>query len=94
MQLVMSCFRQVYVFLVIETVGQSKPEGAWVLLSEILSLQYIMDVSSNEDHCSSLLSFVNRFVGDRCLDGGSNTLCSQMELHVLNPLQIVSSRDF
>ena len=73
---VMSCFRQVYVFLMIETVSQSEPDGAWVLLSEILSLQCIMDVSSNEDHCSSLLSFVNGFVGDRSLDGGSNTLCS------------------
>ena len=89
---VVSCFRQVYIFLVIKTVGQ--PEGTWVLLSEIISLQCIMDVSSNEDHCSSLLSFVNRFVGDRFLDGSSNTLCSEMKLHVLNPLQIVSSRDF
>ncbi|KAM1195397.1 hypothetical protein ACFX2J_021889 [Malus domestica] len=94
MLLVVSCFRQVHVFLVIETVAQSKPEGAWVLLSEILSLQCIMNVSSDEDHCSSLLSFVNMFVGDRCLDGGSNTLCSEMEFYVLNPLQIVSSRDF
>ena len=83
---VVSCFRQVYVFLVIETVNQSKLEGAWVFLSEILSLQCIMDVSSNEDHCSNLLNFVDRFVGNRCLNGGSNTLCSEMELHVLNPL--------
>ncbi|KAM1892308.1 hypothetical protein ACFX14_035478 [Malus domestica] len=70
MLLVVSCFRQVYVFLVIETVGQSKPEGMWVLLNEVLSLQCIMDVSSNEDHCISLLSFVDRFVGDGCLNGG------------------------
>ncbi|KAM2935902.1 hypothetical protein COP2_033558 [Malus domestica] len=91
---VVSCFRQVYVFLVIEMVGQSKSEGAWVLLSEILSLQCIINVSSNEGYCSSLLSFVNRFVEDRCLDGGFNILYSEMELHVLNPLHIVSSRDF
>ena len=91
---VMSYFRQVYVFLVIETIGQSKPEGACVFFSEVLGLQCIMDDSSNEDHCISLLSFVNRFLGYGCLDYGSNILCSQMELHVLNPLQIVSSRDF
>ncbi|KAM2087775.1 hypothetical protein COP2_032717 [Malus domestica] len=91
---VVSCFRQIYVFLVIEMVGQSKSDGAWVFLNEILSLQCIMNVSSDEDNCSSFLSFVNRFVGDKCLDGGFNTFCSEIELHVLNPLQIVSSRDF
>ena len=91
---VVSCFRQVYVFLVIEMVGQSEPYGAWVLLSEVLSLQSIMDMSSNEDHCSSFLSFVDRFVVGRCLDGGSNTLCNEIDLHVLNPFQIVSSRYF
>ncbi|KAM1115419.1 hypothetical protein ACFX1X_006195 [Malus domestica] len=90
---VVSYFRQVYVFLVIETVGQSKPEGAWVLLSEILSLQCNMNMSSDEDYYSSLLSFVNRFVDDRCLDGGYNTFCNEIEFHVFNPLQIVSSRD-
>ena len=73
---IVSCFRQVDVFLVIETVGQSKPEGVWVLLSEVLSLQCIMDVSSNEDHCISLLSFVNSFASDGCLNGGFNALCS------------------
>ncbi|KAM1692820.1 hypothetical protein ACFX2K_032391 [Malus domestica] len=91
---VMSCFSQVDVFLVIETVGQSKPNGVWVLLNKVLGVQCIMDVSSNKDHCIRLLSFVDRFVIGGCLDGGSNTLCSQMELHVLNSLQIVSSGDF
>ena len=56
---VVSYFRQVNVFLVIETVGQSKPEGAWVFLSEVLGLMCIMDMSSNEDHCSSFLSFID-----------------------------------
>ncbi|KAM1161427.1 hypothetical protein ACFX13_000605 [Malus domestica] len=91
---VLSCFRQVNVFLVIEMVGQSKPEGVWVFFSEVLSLQSIMDVSSNEDHCSSFLSFVDRVVVVRCLNGGFNTLCSKMKLHVLKPLQVVSFRYF
>ncbi|KAB2628727.1 E3 ubiquitin-protein ligase BRE1-like 2 [Pyrus ussuriensis x Pyrus communis] len=62
MVLVVSCFRQVDVFLVIETVGQSKPDSARVIIIKVLSLQSIMDVSSNEDHCNSFLSFVDRFV--------------------------------
>ncbi|KAM2273926.1 hypothetical protein ACFX1S_043796 [Malus domestica] len=89
---VVSCFRQVNVFLVIETIGHSKPDGAWILLSEVLDLQCIMDVSSNEDHCNSFLNFNDWFIVDRFLNGGFNTLCSKMELHILNPLQVVSSR--
>ncbi|KAM1698793.1 hypothetical protein ACFX2K_030221 [Malus domestica] len=91
---IVSCFRQVNVFQVIETIGQSKPEGLWVLLSKVLGLQCIMDVSLNEDHCSSFLIFIDGFVVDMCLNGSSNTFYSKMELHVLNPLQVVSSRDF
>ncbi|KAM2566756.1 hypothetical protein TB1_009216 [Malus domestica] len=91
MLLVMSCFRQVNVFLVIKTIGQSKLEDAWVLLSVILGLQCIIDVSSNKDHCSSFLSFIYEGGVGRCLDGGSNTLYSKIEFHILNPLQVVSS---
>ncbi|KAM0979484.1 hypothetical protein EV2_015830 [Malus domestica] len=87
---VLSCFRQVDVYLVIEMVSQSKSEGVWILLSEVLSMQSIMDVSSNEDNCISFLSFVDRFVIGRCFYGGSNTLCNKMKLHFLNPLQVVS----
>ncbi|KAM2879485.1 hypothetical protein FF1_014976 [Malus domestica] len=91
---VMSCLRQVNVFLVIEAVGQSKSEGAWVLLSEVLGLQCIMNVSSDEDHCSSFLSFVDEVVIGGFLDGGSKTLCGKMKFHALNPLPVGSSRFF
>ena len=90
---VVSCFRQENIFLVIEAIGQSNPVDAWVFLSEVLGLQCIMDVSLDEDYSSSLLSFVNWVVG-RFLDGGSKILCSKMELHVLNPFWVVSSKYF
>ncbi|KAM1390754.1 hypothetical protein ACFX2I_018545 [Malus domestica] len=88
-----SCFRQVNVFLVIEVIGQSEPEGTWIFLCEVLDLQCIMDMSVDEDHSSSFLSFVDGFIVGRFLDNSSKTLCSKMELHIVNPLQVVSSRD-
>ncbi|KAB2612963.1 peroxisomal membrane protein PMP22-like [Pyrus ussuriensis x Pyrus communis] len=81
------CFRLVNVFLVIKTICQGEPEGTWILLCKVLSLQCIMDMSSDEDHSSSFLSFVDGFIVDWFLDGNSKTLCSKMELHILNPLQ-------
>ena len=91
---VLSCFRQVNVFLMVEAIGQSEPEGTWILLCEVLGLQCIMDESADEDHSSSFLSFVDGFVVGRFLDSSSKTLCSKMELHILNPLWVVSSKDF
>ncbi|KAM2344548.1 hypothetical protein ACFXTH_008538 [Malus domestica] len=91
---IVSCFRQVDVFLVIETGQLEQARGCSRPPQRGTRSAEIMDVSSNEDHCSSFLSFVDRFVVGRCLDGSSNTLCSKMKLHVLNPLQVVSSRYF
>ena len=51
-------------------------------------------MSSNEDHCSNFLSFINRFGVGRFLDDGFNTLCSKMELHVLKPFLVVYSKYF
>ncbi|KAM0981744.1 hypothetical protein FF1_014807 [Malus domestica] len=82
---VVSCFRQVNAFLVIEMIGQNESEGTWVLFFEVLGLQCIIEVYTDEDHGSSILSFVNR-VFSRFLDGSSKTLCGKMELQVSNPL--------
>ncbi|KAM2067739.1 hypothetical protein ACFX1T_044043 [Malus domestica] len=90
---VVSYFRQEDVFLVIKAIRQSEPEDTGILLCEVLCLQYIMDVSLNEDHSSSFLSFVDGCIVDWFLDGSSKTLWNE-ELHVLNPLQVVSSGDF
>ena len=72
---IMSCFRQVNVFLVIEAIGQREPDGTWILLYEVLGLQCIRDVSSDEDHSSNFMSFVNGFIVSRFLDSSSKTLC-------------------
>ena len=55
-------------------------------------MQCIMDVSSDEDHSSSFVSFVNEFIVNWFLDSSSKTFCSKVELHILNPLQVASSR--
>ena len=75
---VVSCFRQVNVFLVIEAIGQSELEGKWILLCEILGQQCIMDVFADEDHSSSFMSFVDGFIVSMFLDSSSKTLCIKM----------------
>ncbi|KAM2260747.1 hypothetical protein FF1_042320 [Malus domestica] len=51
-----------------------------------------MDMSSDEDHSSGFFSLANRFI---CCFFNSRTqvLCSEVELHILNPLEVVPSRN-
>ena len=51
-----------------------------------------MNMSSDEDHGSGFLSFANRVV---CLifNGKTQILCSEEELHIFDPLAVVSSKD-
>ncbi|TQD71250.1 hypothetical protein C1H46_043216 [Malus baccata] len=51
-----------------------------------------MNMSSNEDHSSGFLNFANLIV---CLffNGGTQVFCSEVELHILDPLEVVPSRD-
>ena len=49
-------------------------------------------MSLDEDHCVCFFSFANRVVR-RFFNGGTKVLCSEVELHILNPLEVVPSRD-
>ncbi|KAM2967112.1 hypothetical protein FF1_027411 [Malus domestica] len=51
-----------------------------------------MNMSSDEDHGSGFLNFTNRVVR-LIFNGMTQVLCSEMELHILDPLEVVPSRD-
>ncbi|KAM1480812.1 hypothetical protein ACFX2I_027912 [Malus domestica] len=88
----MSYFRQEDVILVIKAISQSDLKCSWIFLSKVLSLQCIMNVSLDEDHGSGFLSFAYRVVR-LIFNGTMQILCGEVELHILDPLEVVSSRD-
>ncbi|KAM2518280.1 hypothetical protein PS1_033091 [Malus domestica] len=92
MLLVMSYFRQEDVFLVIKTINQSDPQCLWILFSKVLGFQEVMNMSLDEDHGSGFLSFANRVVR-LIFNGGTQILCSEVEFHILDPLEVVPFSD-
>ena len=50
-------------------------------------------MSSDEDHNGGFFSFANRVVR-LFFDSGMQVLSSEVELHILDPLDVVCSRDF
>ncbi|KAM2351960.1 hypothetical protein ACFXTH_006705 [Malus domestica] len=89
----MSSFMQYDVLMVIEAISQSNPKCSWIFLNKLLDLQCIMNVSSDEDHGSDFLNFANQVVR-LIFNGGMQIFCSEVELHILDPLEVVSSKDF
>ncbi|KAM2153551.1 hypothetical protein ACFX1Q_045482 [Malus domestica] len=84
---IMSCFNQENVLLVIKMISQSDPWCLWILLSKVLGLQGVMNMSLDEDHSSGFLSFANQVVY-LIFNGGMQVLCSEVELHFFDPLEL------
>ncbi|KAM1151399.1 hypothetical protein ACFX19_034722 [Malus domestica] len=51
-----------------------------------------MDMSSDEDHSSGFFSLAKRVVR-LFFNGETQVLCSEVELHILDPLKVVPSKD-
>jgi len=87
---IMPCFRQVDHLLMVKTLLKSDPESPEILFSEVFRLECVKHMSSNEDHSCDFIRFfcfIIRF------NGNSQLLGNQVELHILHPFQVVSSRD-
>ncbi|KAM2527034.1 hypothetical protein TB1_024328 [Malus domestica] len=51
-----------------------------------------MNMSSDEDHSGGFFSFTNRIVR-LFFNSRTQVLCSEVELHILDPLEVVPSRN-
>ncbi|KAM1760780.1 hypothetical protein EV1_003483 [Malus domestica] len=74
-------------------ISQSNPKCSWIFLNRVLGLQCIMNVSSDEDHGSGFLNFANRDI-HLIFNDGTQILYGEVELHILDPLKVVSPKVF